>query len=130
MERIRVVCALIERDGKVLAARRPSGMSNAGLWELPGGKIREGETPQQALARELAEEFRVDSTVGERFGLSVHEDLGRAIELTAFRCDVSQRQFECVEHDEIRWVGPQGAMSLQWTAADVPLVRKWCRGDR
>jgi mutator protein MutT len=130
VERISVVCGLIERDGKLLAARRPFGASNGGLWELPGGKVKEGETPQQALAREIAEEFGLSSRVGEHFGASAHSAPDRTIELAAYRCEVAVDRLRCIEHAEIRWVGPQEAIELEWTPADIPLVRKWCRGRR
>ena len=57
MKHIDVVCALIERDGKVLVAKRSAGVSTGGKWEFPGGKIKAGETPEQAVCREIVEEL-------------------------------------------------------------------------
>jgi len=56
-----VACALIDADGRVLVAQRPSGKAMAGLWEFPGGKIEAGERPEQTLIRELAEELGIDA---------------------------------------------------------------------
>ena len=53
-------CALIDVDGRVLLARRPEGKKMAGLWEFPGGKMNQGETPEAALIRELKEELGID----------------------------------------------------------------------
>ena len=55
-----VAAALVDDDGRVLVAQRPPGKAMAGLWEFPGGKLREGETPEAALVRELAEELGID----------------------------------------------------------------------
>jgi len=54
-------CALVDRDGRILMARRPEGKDMAGLWEFPGGKLAEGETPEEALVRELKEELAIDT---------------------------------------------------------------------
>ncbi|MEE3119530.1 MAG: (deoxy)nucleoside triphosphate pyrophosphohydrolase, partial [Pseudomonadota bacterium] len=57
-----VACALVDADGRVLVAQRPTGRSMAGRWEFPGGKVEVGETPEAALVRELAEELGIDVT--------------------------------------------------------------------
>jgi 8-oxo-dGTP diphosphatase len=123
--RIRVVCAIIERQGRLLAARRGPGMSHAGLWELPGGKVRPGERPSRALRREMQEEFRVRVRVHERFGVQVYDYPGFRIELAAYRCVLGRQQLRCVEHAQVRWLTRAGARRVRWTPADVPLVTAW-----
>lgn len=124
MKHIVVVCALIERDGRLFAAQRGPGMAHAGLWELPGGKVHVGEEPAAALARELREEFSCEASVGTLFGRTYHAYSGFSIDLTAFRCAV-RGDLHSIEHQKTRWVSPQEALELAWTAADVPLVRQW-----
>jgi 8-oxo-dGTP diphosphatase len=99
-------------------------MSHAGLWELPGGKVRDGEPPRSALRRELREEFGVTVHVGEEFGCHSHAYRAFEIELTAYHC-VLDGEVRCVEHEETRWVDADEALGLEWTAADLPLVRRW-----
>ena len=60
-----VTCAIIEKDGKILIARRAEGQKLAGKWEFPGGKVEDGESPEECLKRELEEEFGIPTEVGE-----------------------------------------------------------------
>jgi 8-oxo-dGTP diphosphatase len=124
MNQIRVVCALSVRDGRLFAALRGESMSHAGQWELPGGKIRDGETPEDALRRELHEEFGVKANPGELFATHQHRYPDFAIELAAYRCTM-EGPIACVEHSAVRWVSPQEALALGWSPADLPLVRAW-----
>ena len=79
-----VVAAVIERDGAVLLARRKPGGPHGGLWEFPGGKVERGELPEQALARELYEEFGVAAEVGQFIVASVHAYAHAAVDLRAY----------------------------------------------
>ncbi len=124
METIRVVCAVVERSGKLLAAQRGPGSTHSGLWELPGGKIRRGEDPAAALRRELREELRVRAEVLDESGRYRHAYTDFVVELIGYRCRL-HGHIECVEHSAVRWVGPDEVDGLAWTAADVPLVRNW-----
>lgn len=120
---IRVVGAIVERDGAVFAARRNADRSAGGLWEFPGGKVERGESPEAALRRELREELGVDVTVGEFVDRSL-SDVGTArIELSCYAA-----QFEGADpsassdHDAMRWVPLTELSSLQWAPGDVPLL--------
>lgn len=127
MNTIRVVCAVVERGGKLLAAQRGPGSSHCGLWELPGGKIRPGEQPADALRRELREELCVRADVLGESGRYSHAYADFTVELIAYRCRL-HGEIECTEHSAVRWVGPDEIDELPWTAADVPLVRSWAAG--
>lgn len=119
---IRVVAAVLERDGRVLAARRGPGQSQALLWELPGGKVEPGEADADALRRELREELGVEVRVGERVAESVHAYPARVVHLVALRCRLVAGEPFAHEHAELRWVDAGAAGALDWAPADVPLV--------
>jgi 8-oxo-dGTP diphosphatase len=117
--------ALIDRDGRVLVAKRPEGKSMAGLWEFPGGKVGEGESPEQALVRELAEELAIEACETCLYPLSfashAYEDFHLLMPLYALR------QWEGIprpqEGQDIRWVFPNGLAALAMPPADAPLVQ-------
>lgn len=95
-----VVAAVILSDSKVLLARHREGHHHAGLWEFPGGKVEEGETPEEALAREIFEELEVVVRVGERLAVASLED----IEMWAFAATILKGSPRATEHEEIDWV--------------------------
>lgn len=123
---IRVVAGLIEGDqGRLLACRRPEGKHLAGKWEFPGGKIEAGESPNEALVRELNEELGV--MVEVRGGLTpVVHDYGRGpIELIPLRCRILSGAPEPSEHSELRWCDAKALGELDLAAADLPILAEW-----
>lgn len=122
---IAVACALIERDGKVLAARRPLAKAQGGKWEFPGGKLHEGELARDALVREIAEELRVAINVGDALAPSTHDYGAFAITLHPFRCSIAAGAPNPVEHEAIAWLEPGELAGLDWAAADVPVVASY-----
>lgn len=121
-KRIQVTGAALLKDGKILAARRGEGKSLAGFWEFPGGKIEAGESPEQALARELKEELLIDASVGDFITTTEHEyDFG-IIVLSTYFCRLHGSEPKLTEHSEIRWMYPADLPSLTWAPADVPAV--------
>ena len=121
-----VVCAIIEKGRRFLAARRAPGRSHAGLWEFPGGKVRTGESEKHALCREIMEELGVTVTVGERIGAASGSTSEYRITLTAFRCSIGDALFSPVDHDDIRWVTDDEARGLAWSPADRSLLERYC----
>jgi 8-oxo-dGTP diphosphatase len=122
-------CALIDADGRVLVAQRPEGKSMAGLWEFPGGKIEAGESPQQALARELSEELGIRASIGPPVTRIRHNYRhGGAVDLQFF----AVREFvgEIVNHiyQQIRWVKLQDLPEYDFLAADRGLIRDLAAG--
>lgn len=125
----RVVAALLCDRGRLCAARRPLHKRQGGLWELPGGKVDPGESDHDALRRELREELGVAVDVGESFATSLHEyDFG-AIELHVYRC-TCEGEPRAIEHEELRWLGPEEVTDVEWAPADVPVVESWAAEPR
>lgn len=123
MREVRVVAAVIVRDGRVFAARRGPGMAMAGAWELPGGKVEPGESDAAALARELAEELEVRADVGPYLGENVHQYEAVRVRLVALGCRLSADQEpRLTEHDAARWLAPHELEAVPWAPADVPLL--------
>ncbi|MFZ5480750.1 MAG: (deoxy)nucleoside triphosphate pyrophosphohydrolase [Myxococcota bacterium] len=114
---LRVVAAVIVRDGRLLAALRPAHKREGGKWELPGGKVEPGEADGDALAREIAEELGVVARVGAPLAVSIHGD----VELVALRCEIAGEPV-AREHDALRWLSRDELHEVDWAPADVPLV--------
>lgn len=119
---IDVVGAVLTRDTTVLAAQRGPSMALAGHWEFPGGKIEPGESPQEALVRELREELLCDIVVGEHVETTSHEyDFG-VVTLTTFFATLESGEPRATEHSELRWIPVQDLPGVEWAPADVPAV--------
>jgi 8-oxo-dGTP diphosphatase len=117
--RIVVVGAAILRDGRLLAARRTTPPAAAGRWELPGGKVEPGETPDGALVRELAEELGVAATVGAWLDGAV--GIGETHELTVALVTITGDPAPH-EHDRVRWLAADELDDIDWLEPDRPFV--------
>jgi 8-oxo-dGTP diphosphatase len=122
--RIIVVGAVIVNDGRVLAAQRRPGGSLPGAWEFPGGKIETGESPQEALAREIREELKVDVNVGSEILSTTHVYEFGIVTLTTFYCELVSGVVQLTEHTAVRWLAPEDLLSVEWAPADVPAVER------
>lgn len=121
---INVVGAIIVDGRKILAAQRSDTMSLPGMWEFPGGKIEDGETPREALVRELQEELLYTAEIGEEVASTRHEyDFG-FVTLTTFYSKLVDGEPKLTEHSEIRWIEASELNSVEWAPADIPAVEK------
>lgn len=121
-----VTAAIIEKNGLVLAARRREGKHLAGYWELPGGKLENGESPEHCLARELKEEFDVETSIGTFFEENVHDyGGGKIVRLLAYHVKHIKGEYKLIDHDKIEWLSPESLGTLRWAPADIPLVEKY-----
>jgi 8-oxo-dGTP diphosphatase len=119
----KVTAAVIERDGKVLVARRKQGLIAGGLWEFPGGKLEEGEEPKRCLERELEEELGVRTKVGELLCSVPFSGELKSFELIVFRTELLGDTFRLTDHDEIRWLEPAEMDEREFSKPDRPVVR-------
>ncbi|MER5384383.1 (deoxy)nucleoside triphosphate pyrophosphohydrolase [Streptomyces sp. NPDC006465] len=123
-ERIVVVGAALVRGGRLLAARRSAPPDLAGRWELPGGKVEQGETPERALVRELREELGVEAEVLERVPGEWPLKPGYVLVVWAARLlpgSAEPRPLE--DHDELRWLAPGEIWDVDWLDQDVGAVK-------
>ncbi|MGD7023608.1 (deoxy)nucleoside triphosphate pyrophosphohydrolase [Rossellomorea vietnamensis] len=121
---IHVVGAVIFNDNKILCAQRGTEKSLPLLWEFPGGKIEEGEKPEDALKREIKEEMRCTIEIGEQIEHTVYEyDFG-IVHLTTYYCKLVEGEPVLTEHAAIKWLAPEELSTLEWAPADIPAIEK------
>lgn len=117
-------CALLDQDGRILLAQRPEGKSLAGLWEFPGGKVEQGETPEETLVRELDEELGIKTKIAclapLTFASHTYETFHLLMPL--YVC----RRYEGIAHglegQALKWVKPQALRDYPMPPADEPLI--------
>ena len=120
-----VVAAVVERDdGRFLLARRLPGAHLGGLWEFPGGAIEEGETPEEALAREFVEELGVRITVGEPITFAFHRDERRDVLLLFHAAGIALGEPRGLQGQEVRWFARAELAGLATPPADAALLRR------
>ncbi|WP_456403738.1 (deoxy)nucleoside triphosphate pyrophosphohydrolase [Hydrogenimonas sp.] len=123
-----VTAAIIQKDNKVLLARRSKNQNLAGYWEFPGGKLEEGETLQHCLERELFEELNVKSEVYEVIAESIYTYEKGTIKLIALNTKILDDSFQLIVHDNIEWVAIKDLLNFNLAPADVPIAKK-LQGD-
>ena len=119
---IRVVGAVFHDGERFLACRKKPGKPLEGHWEFPGGKIEPGESPEQALAREIREELNLIAEVGQKVTTTTYEYDFATIELTTFYCTLVDGDLRLTDHDDTKWVTSTEAAHLTWAPADIPAV--------
>ena len=119
---IRVVGAVFHDGERFLACRKRPGKPLEGHWEFPGGKIEPGESPEQALAREIREELNLIAEVGQKVTTTTYEYDFATIELTTFYCTLVDGDLRLTDHDATKWVTSTEATHLTWAPADIPAV--------
>lgn len=121
MKQVKVVAAVICDDTRnvksVYATRRGYG-EQKGLWEFPGGKIEPGETPEEALKREIREELTAEIRVGERLGVIEYDYPAFHLSMDCFLCEVTKGQLTLLEAEDAAWLTKETLFSVDWLPAD------------
>lgn len=119
-----VACALVDTDNRVLVAQRPEGKALAGLWEFPGGKMEEGERPEETLIRELQEELgitvKAPCLAPLTFASHGYETFHLLMPL--WICRRWEGTVQRKEHQALKWVRPGALRDLDMPPADAPLI--------
>lgn len=116
--------ALINGEGKILLAQRPMGKDMAGLWEFPGGKVHEDETPEEALVREAQEELGIRIQPSHLYPLTFasHDYPDFHLFMPLYTCRVWQGKAEALENQAIEWVDVNELTTYDMPPADAPLI--------
>ena len=124
-----VVAAIMVEEGKVFIARRRKEKKLGGLWEFPGGKVEEGESPESGLRRELAEELGIDVTVGRYVGEAQCQYPHGAVQLKAYEVVWQKGCISLTDHDTFQWAPIKGLGDFEFTLADRPFVDLLMKGE-
>lgn len=120
---INVVAAAIEKDGKFFCAQRPEGKSLGGFWEFPGGKLEEGESPEQALIREIKEELNSEIKIVSYINEASYDyDFGTVV-MKTYHAELISGDLELLEHQNSTWLAPHELSTINWAPVDRPAVR-------
>ncbi|MGD0879425.1 MAG: A/G-specific adenine glycosylase [Anaerolineales bacterium] len=119
-----VTAAVIQKNGKVLLAKRPSNGLLGGMWEFPGGKVEREETLEDCLTREIREELDAMIRVGEPFGIYKHAFTHFRITLHAFFCELIEGEPKAIEAAELAWVKPRDLQQYPMGKVDRQIARK------
>ena len=126
MKRIEVVAGIIYCKNQILCVQRPKNKLHyiSEKFEFPGGKIEEGETQKEALKREILEELNISTKIKSLFMKVVHEYPDFELTMHTFICEVETKELTLVEHIDQKWLTPEELKTLDWAAADIPIVNK------
>jgi 8-oxo-dGTP diphosphatase len=128
MKKVRVVAAVIKTENKngkpvIFATQRGYGAFKDG-WEFPGGKIEEGETPHEALKREIREELDTEISVGDLLDKIEYDYPTFHLSMDCFWCEVVEGNLVLKEHEDAKWLTVEELDSVEWLPADISLIEK------
>jgi 8-oxo-dGTP diphosphatase len=123
MKKINVVAAVLKNEkGEILCALRSPSMSMSNLWEFPGGKIEQGEIPEDALIREIKEELDCTIRVFELIEEVEHKYPSVIVRLLTYNAKIVAGTPKAKEHAKLEWMSLDALHSLKWAPADLPTV--------
>lgn len=119
-----VTAAVIFNNDKLLITQRKRGTNQELKWEFPGGKLEEGESPEECLVREIKEELGIDIEVRDSFDIVYHQYPSITILLLAYKCSFKCGELEAIECNDYRWINIEEIDKYQFAEADIPIVNK------
>lgn len=123
MKTINVVAAVIMKEGKVFATQRGYGEFKDG-WEFPGGKVEAGESPEEALRREIREELEVEVNVGDLIDTIEYDYPAFHLSMKCYACTIAGGSPHLLEHEAARWLSADQLDYVAWLPADITLIPK------
>lgn len=123
MKTINVVAAVIMKEGRVFATQRGYGEFKDG-WEFPGGKVEAGESPEEALRREIREELEVEVNVGDLIDTIEYDYPAFHLSMKCYACTIAGGSQHLLEHEAARWLSADQLDSVAWLPADITLIPK------
>lgn len=123
MKTVNVVAAIIIKDKKIFATQRGYGEFKDG-WEFPGGKVEKGETPENAIVREIKEELDTEIKVKEYFDTAEYDYPNFHLSMKCYICTVVSGKLELLEHEAAKWLDKDSLDTVDWLPADLGLVDK------
>lgn len=126
---IKVVAGILQKDDKILIARKAPGKSLEGYFEFPGGKIEALETPEESLVRELMEEMSIKIKVNKYVGESIYDYGNIVISLKGYTAEILEGEITLTDHDMYKWVTLAEINDYKLAPADIPLVEELLAKD-
>jgi len=127
VKKVNVVAAIIKQDNKIFATQRGYG-NFKGFWEFPGGKIETGETPEEALIREIKEELNVEIIVGDHIGTVEYDYPDFHLSMQCFMAEIKAGEMVLNEHSAAKWLTKETLDSVEWLPADVEVL-EWVKDN-
>lgn len=130
MKEVEVVAAVIKNGDKILCMQRDEGKNKetSFKWEFPGGKVDEGETPREAIIREIQEELEMDIEIVREVGKFEHQYSDFLLHMTCFECTTNITDIKLNVHIDYKWLKTYELMSLDWCPADLPIAKSLHNG--
>jgi len=119
---IKVCCAIIENNCKILATKRGGQMHLSGFWEFPGGKLEKGENTEECIIREILEELDIHIVITGKLPYVEYHYPEKSIRLIPFICKLSSGEIKLHDHSEYRWIEPESWKQLNWAPADIKVI--------
>lgn|SRR5690554_731073 len=124
---VKVVCAIIHKQNKILAVQRSEKMVLPFKWEFPGGKIEHEESEVECIKREVKEELEIEIQVGQRLTPSLHEYPNFKIKLIPYMADYKSGSLKLNEHSQHLFLEKEELRELDWAEADIPIVNEYIK---
>ena len=123
MKTINVVAAIIKKDNRIFAVQRGYG-DFKDMWEFPGGKIEEGETPENALSREILEELKTSIKVGALIDTIDYDYPTFHLHMYCYLCEIIDGDLLLLEHEDSSWLTKDTLYSVDWLPADLTIIKR------